>query len=79
MRQKMRKPLTDRAKELILSKLQELAGNDDVAKVSILEQSIERGWQGVFPVKDDAADDGYKILTPYAERHSADNTNGQDD
>lgn len=53
MRKKMRKPLTDRALALTLSELEKLAPGDDEKKIAILNQSIQRGWQGVFPFKDE--------------------------
>ena len=53
MRKKMRKPLTDRALALTLSELEKLAPGDDEKKIAILNQSIQRGWQGVFPLKDE--------------------------
>ena len=46
----MRKPMTDKAKELLLKNLEELSGGDDFMKVHLLEQSIERGWQTVYPL-----------------------------
>ena len=51
MRKKMRKPLTERALALTLSELEKLAPGDDDKKIAILNQSIQRGWQGVFPLK----------------------------
>lgn len=56
MRKKMRKPLTERAKQLILSKLEKLAPGNEREQIAILDQSIERGWQGVFPLKDDTGE-----------------------
>lgn len=53
MRKKMRKPLTDRALALTLSELEKLAPGDDDKKIAILNQSIQRGWPGVFPLKDE--------------------------
>ena len=53
MRKKMRKPLTDRAIALTLSELEKLAPGNDEKKIAILNQSIQRGWQGVFPLKDE--------------------------
>lgn len=53
MRKKMRKPLTDRALALTLSELEKLAPGDDEKKIAILNQSIQRCWQGVFPLKDE--------------------------
>lgn len=53
MRKKMRKPLTARALALTLSELEKLAPGDDEKKIAILNQSIQRGWQGVFPLKEE--------------------------
>lgn len=53
MRKKLRKPLTDRAKKLTLGKLEKLAPGNEAMQVAILDQSVERGWQGVFPLKTD--------------------------
>jgi len=63
-RQKIKAPLTDKATKLLVSKLDNLrkSGNDPNR---IIEQSIERGWRGVFPIKDDnrtGKDEAY----PYA-------------
>lgn len=53
MRNLIKKPLTDRALKLIISKTKELAnGNPDVMQ-QILEQSIQNSWQGVFALKDE--------------------------
>lgn len=52
-RKAMKKPLTDRARELILMDLERLAPNDPETQIAIINQSIKRGWQGVFPLKDD--------------------------
>lgn len=51
-RKKIKKPLTSKAEQLLLSKLNNLA-SDDTTKITILEQSILNGWQGVFPLKTD--------------------------
>ena len=48
MRKKIRAPLTDRARSLIVSELQKI-GQD---KNKVLEQSIEKAWRGVFPLKE---------------------------
>lgn len=52
MRTKARSPMTDRAKEILLNKLNDMAGNDNALKVKLLEQSIERGWKTVYALKD---------------------------
>lgn len=51
MRRKMHKPLTDRAKRLTLGKLEKMAPGNEEMQIAILDQSVERGWQGVFPLK----------------------------
>lgn len=50
-RQRLRKPMTAKAAELIITKLDTLRGQGDDPK-AVLEQSIERGWQGVFSTKE---------------------------
>lgn len=54
MRERLRKPLTARAFQLTCTELDKLAGNDDVLKTKILDQSIQRGWQGIFPLREDS-------------------------
>lgn len=54
MRERLRKPLTARAFQLTCAELDKLAGNDEALKVKILDQSVQRGWQGVFALKSDA-------------------------
>lgn len=53
-RQKLRKPLTDRARHLAVAELQRLRekGNDPIA---VIERSVLRGWQTFYPLtKDDS-------------------------
>lgn len=50
MRKQIRKPITQRGQELIIQKLKTLAPNDEGLQVKILNQSIENGWQGIFPI-----------------------------
>lgn len=50
MRRKSRKPLTDKARRLILADLEKLSRDKTVQK-EILDQSVKRGWMGVFPLK----------------------------
>ena len=47
MRKKIRKPLTDRARNLILAELKTLGGDP----VAVLNQSVQNSWSGVFPLK----------------------------
>ena len=50
-RKKLRKPMTDHAKSLVLAELGKLrvAGHDPAA---VLAQSVRKGWLDVFPLKD---------------------------
>lgn len=54
MRQKMRKPMTPLAVDLMVQKLQKLAPGDEQKQVAMLMQSIENGWTGVYDLKTDA-------------------------
>ena len=51
MRKTIKKPVTDRALKGILNKLDNLSNNNQI-KIEILEQSIEKCWVGVFPLKE---------------------------
>lgn len=50
-RKKIKAPLTERALDLALKKLEELAPGNTAAKVEIINQSIINGWKGLFPLK----------------------------
>jgi hypothetical protein len=52
MRKKIKKPMTDRAVQLLLSELAKLS-TDTTTQIKILEQSILKNWQGVFPLKEE--------------------------
>lgn len=52
MRQKIKKPLTAKALDLVIKKLNVLASNDE-EKIAILEQSTMNCWQGIFPLRQD--------------------------
>lgn len=52
MRKQIKKPLTERARELTIMKLEKMAPDDDT-KIEILYQSIMNSWQGVFELKSD--------------------------
>ena len=51
MRNRMHKPMTQLAVDLLVQKLQKLAPGDELKKVEILHQSIENGWTGVYELK----------------------------
>lgn len=79
-RKKLKKPMTDRAKELLLSNLSKMASAEQ-EQIAILNQSIMNGWQGVFPLKQkqgrqsatDMADDVIRMMD---ERGMLDDTRG---
>lgn len=50
-RKAMKKPMSAHAVELLIRHLNQLSSDPEV-QVRILEQSIERGWSGVFPLKE---------------------------
>lgn len=49
-RRKMRKPMTDRAINLLISKLNSIT-SDTNEQIEVINQSILNGWAGVFPLK----------------------------
>jgi len=51
MRKKIKKPLTENAKGLIVNKLKTLSPDEDM-QIKILNQSTMNSWQGVFPIDD---------------------------
>ena len=65
MRKALRKPLTDKARALTMAELEKLAPGDEKTQIAIINQSIQRGWQGVFPLKSEQGKTGPKIKTPY--------------
>lgn len=68
-RKAQRKPLTIRAKQLTLKRLEELAPHNEVKQVAILNRSVERGWQGIFALQEDkgGASTGRRAAEPKAE------------
>jgi DNA replication protein DnaD len=51
-RKKIKKPMTDRAVSLLISKLNKMSSSVP-EQIEIIEQSIVNGWQGVFPLSKD--------------------------
>lgn len=54
MRNKIKKPLTDRAVLLIKNKLDRLYPNQINKQIACLNQSIENCWQTIYPIKVDS-------------------------
>ena len=50
MRKTIKKPMTTKALELLIKNLEKLT-NLEEEKIAILNQSIEHGWQTVYPLK----------------------------
>lgn len=52
MRKKIRKPLTERAKQLALSNLRKLS-TDEQTQIAIVNQSVLNGWQAFYALKEE--------------------------
>lgn len=59
MRNRIKKPMTDRAKRDALAKLEKLAPQDYELQNKILDQSIFNCYVGVFPLKEENGGGGY--------------------
>ena len=61
-----KKILTQRAKKMALDKLEKLSGGNEELAIEILQQSIFKCWQDLYPLNDDGGTvEGKKdILTP---------------
>jgi hypothetical protein len=53
MRKKIKAPMTDRAIQLAINKLNKLSGGDNDKAIKILEQSIMNSWKGLFELKEE--------------------------
>lgn len=51
MRKELKKPMTDRAVQLAMTKLENLSGGDNDKAIKIIEQSIEGSWTGLYELK----------------------------
>ena len=62
LRVKLKKPLTVKAEQLNISKLEKLKNDGNDPKL-VIEKTIERGWLGFFPFKEKqgGSDDKYDI------------------
>ncbi len=65
MRKKIRKPLTDRAKEMLVRKLEKEFKPKEW--IDVLEQSIAFCWQGIFPLKQqDGQNQSHSAMPDYS-------------
>ena len=53
MRKMMKKPMTDEANSRAIAKLNTLAPNDFKKQIAILNQSVDRGWSGLYELKEE--------------------------
>lgn len=53
MRNQIKKPMTEKAIDLAMKKLEELSKGDNDVAVQILDQSVLNSWQGLFPLKEE--------------------------
>jgi len=51
-RKQIKKPMTDRAIELLISQLDKVSA-DTAEQIAILNQSVMNGWQSVYPLKNE--------------------------
>ena len=68
MRNRMHKPMTQLAVDLLVQKLEKLAPGDTDKQVAILMQSIENGWTGVYELKEQRARKNNNTLLNYREQ-----------
>ena len=61
MRNKIKKPMTRRAEELVLKRLNDLS-KDEKEQIALLEQSIMFSWQGIYPLTNGKKIGGFKNL-----------------
>lgn len=70
MRNRIKRPLTSRARTMAINELQKLAPNDYSKQIKILDQSTLNCWQGLFPLKDEHQNRG--------EHHGTDRNDASD-
>ena len=51
MRNLKKKPLTDKAMERLIKKLEKLSGGNEEVMIQILNQSTDNGWQDIYELK----------------------------
>lgn len=62
MRKKMKKPMTDRAIKMMITKLGKLSQGDIDRSNEILEQSIMHSWLDIYELKENKSKDRYSYL-----------------
>lgn len=61
MRKQIKAPMTDRAIDLAMKKLEALSGGDNDKAIEVLNQSVMNSWKGLFEVKGQAKPQAGKI------------------
>ena len=70
-RRKLRRPMSDKAQELLIEKLIVLKDKGENS-VELLETALERGWLSVYPVNVNTEDDYEEQARQFKERHKND-------
>jgi hypothetical protein len=52
MRKASKKPMTERAAQMILKKLDKLSGGDEATQIAILDKSVVKCWSDVYELKE---------------------------
>lgn len=63
MRKQIKAPMTDRAIELAIKKLEELSNDDENLMVKIIDQSTMNSWKSFYPLKEDKVDKEEKKIS----------------
>ena len=69
MRSTIKKPLTAYGLNLIINKLNKITPNIE-EQIQVVEQSIERCWQGVFPLQKDTKQDSFTKFAQLAQDYN---------
>jgi hypothetical protein len=68
MRRKVRKPMTDRARQMAVRELAGLEARGHPAN-SVLDQSTQNSWQGLFEIKNTSSNGNYSKGSKFDELH----------
>lgn len=63
MRKKIKCPMTDRAIQLAINKIDKLSGGDNDKAIEILNESVMNSWRGIFELKEHKNKDRDKGIT----------------
>lgn len=64
MRKTIKKPMTTKALELLIKNLKKLT-NSEQEQIAILNQSIEHGWQTVYPLKNNTSKSDFGTINDF--------------